>query len=256
MPLDKLLHARRLDEQAPFGVQERQRFVLLVELALQLGRMLGDRLGPVFHLEDEDRRAGGGDDADDLQPAHHAYASGPLTPRSSGTPIAWKSSGAGRRAGALRGPEPRRARPRIGGDLSLARLDGAARQQLEGRRLGRSERRMARAARLAAPLLQEAFHDAVLQRMEGDDDEPAALAQHRLRGCKRLGELVQLAVDEDAERLKGARRRMDARCADRPGRRRDDLGQLSGALDGRLGALPLDGAGDAAGFVAPRRASR
>ena len=52
--------------------QQRQRLVLLVDLALQLGRMLGDRFGAVLDLEHEDGRARRGDDGKDLQPARHA----------------------------------------------------------------------------------------------------------------------------------------------------------------------------------------
>ena len=107
---------------------------------------------------------------------------------------------------------------------------------------------MARAARYARALLQEALDDAVLQRMEGDDDEPAALAQHRLGRGERLRQLLELAVDEDAERLEGARRRMDARRAGRAGGARDDLGEPRGAQDRLFRARPVDGAGDAPGL--------
>ena len=60
-----------------------------------------------------------------------------------------------------------------------------------------------------------------------DHDQPAARPQHALGGCKRGGELVELLVDEDAQRLEGARRRMDRagpRMHDAP----DDLGERAG----------------------------
>ena len=107
---------------------------------------------------------------------------------------------------------------------------------------------MARAARDLRALLQKALHDAVLERMEGDDDEPAAVAKHRLGGAERARQLLELAIDEDAERLKRARRRMDARRAGRAGRARDDLGEPRGAEDRLFCARPLDGAGDAPGL--------
>ena len=47
-------------------------------------------------------------------------------------------------------------------------------------------------------------------------------------------QLLELAVDEDAQRLEGARRRMDARCARRPAARGDDLGEARGARDRRF----------------------
>ena len=80
--------------------------------------------------------------------------------------------------------------------------------------------------------------------MERDDDESAAFPQHRLGRAERLRELLQLAVDEDAERLKRAGRGMDAHAPAGPAAG-DDLGQLAGAQDRRLGARPLDGTGDA-----------
>ena len=51
--------------------EQRHRLVLLIDLALQLRGMLGDRFRAVLHLEDEDRGAGRRDDGDDLQPADH-----------------------------------------------------------------------------------------------------------------------------------------------------------------------------------------
>ena len=107
---------------------------------------------------------------------------------------------------------------------------------------------MAGAARHVRPLLQEALDDAVLERMEGDDDEPAAFGKHRLGRGKRFGELFKLAVYEDAERLERARRRMDARSAGRSGRGRHDLGKALGPDDRRLRPGALDGACDPPGL--------
>ncbi len=68
---------------------------------------------------------------------------------------------------------------------------------------------MARAAGLARTVGDEALDDAVLQRMEGDDGEPAARLQRALGRKQRAREFAEFVVDEDAQRLEDARRRMD-----------------------------------------------
>src|SRR5690606_25723247 len=58
-----------------------------------------------------------------------------------------------------------------------------------------------------------ALDDAVLERMEADDDEPPA-GREQLLGLTKPGlERVELAIDRDADRLERARRRMDLRLA-------------------------------------------
>ena len=69
--LHQLLHARRLDEQAPFGCQKRLGFVLLIELALKLDRLFGDGFGPVLDLKHEDRSARRCHHRKRLQPTDH-----------------------------------------------------------------------------------------------------------------------------------------------------------------------------------------
>ena len=72
---------------------------------------------------------------------------------------------------------------------------------------------------------------AVLQRMEGDDGEPAARRQHLLGGGEAALELAQLVVHGDAQRLEGARRRIALVPGRRPDGAAHDLGQLARGLD-------------------------
>ncbi len=62
---------------------------------------------------------------------------------------------------------------------------------------------MTRAAR------EELFDDPVFERMEGHDNEPAAVSQHALRRREPFDQFAQFVIDGDAQRLKAARRRMN-----------------------------------------------
>src|SRR5688572_25130371 len=62
--------------------------------------------------------------------------------------------------------------------------------------------------RRAGAQLQEALHDAVLERMEGHDRQPPARAQRRLGRPEPADGLPELVVDGDPERLKAPRRRV------------------------------------------------
>ena len=86
--------------------------------------------------------------------------------------------------------------------------DRAARS-LEGRRDRLGFRQMPRLRLLAGAVGDEALDDAVLERMEGDDGQPAAGLQRPLGGKQRAGELAELVIDEDAQRLEDAGRRVD-----------------------------------------------
>src|SRR5579862_1892980 len=83
-----------------------------------------------------------------------------------------------------------------------------------------------------AALGQVALDDAVLERVEGDDDEPPVVGKHVGRRIEAALKLAQLVVHMDAQRLEGARRGMDGetlrRGAERLGH---DLGQLRRACD-------------------------
>ena len=64
-------------------------------------------------------------------------------------------------------------------------------------------------ATTSAAVGHEILDDTVFQRMKGHDHQPPARLQHALGGGQRLMQLVELLVDEDAQRLEGARRRMN-----------------------------------------------
>lgn len=81
--------------------------------------------------------------------------------------------------------------------------------------------------------------------MEGDHDQPAARLQHALGRRERLMQLVELFIDEDAQRLERPRRRVDLvrLGAHDPG---DDVGKRLGRRDRCLLAGGDDRARDAA----------
>ena len=73
----------------------------------------------------------------------------------------------------------------------------------------------------------EALDDAVLERMEADDDEPSALGEQRDALREAALERAELVVERDANRLEGARRRVNARTSRLPaGVRRDEAREL------------------------------
>ena len=107
---------------------------------------------------------------------------------------------------------------------------GLSRRKLGGLSASRTRRQMARAARLGhRPLAQEVLEQAVLQRMEGDDHQTAARRQHALGGGQPAGQLAQLVVDVDAQRLEGARCRMPAGDLLAAQHARRQRGQIAGA---------------------------
>ena len=150
------------------------------------------------------------------------------------------------RCRALGGAQLCRTRARIGRDLRLAGRDRTLGQDIEAGRGLRHFGQMPRARGNLAALGQEILDDAVFQRMEGDDDEPAAWLQHALGGRERFMQLVEFFVDEDAQRLErtgcgvnfvglGAHHFCD------------EIGQRPRGRDRRFLARGDDGARDAAG---------
>ncbi len=104
---------------------------------------------------------------------------------------------------------------------------------------------MPRTGSLAGTIGKEALHDAVLERMERDDDETSAGLQRCFRRKQRLGEFAEFIIDEDAQRLEDARRGMDLVLGLA---RRDDLdeaGQIARRLERLFRPPLLDGAGNA-----------
>ena len=84
--------------------------------------------------------------------------------------------------------------------------------------------------------------------MEGDNDQAARRLEHALGGGEAVGQFGKLVVDENAQRLKGARRRMD-HAVTRVHDARDDLGQRAGRIDGLLASRLDDGARHRAGVA-------
>src|SRR6266508_1058410 len=93
---------------------------------------------------------------------------------------------------------------------------------------------MPRAARRrCAPAGEEPLGDAILERMEGDDHEPASRLEQPLGGRKTSGELVELFVEIKAERLEGPGRWMFHLIALAADHARHDVGKLARGQDRR-----------------------
>ena len=114
--------------------------------------------------------------------------------------------------------------------------------------IGGLRRQVARArGRRTGTAGEELLHQPVLERVEGDDEKPAAGSQHTLGGAEPGCKLAQLVVDVHAQRLERARGGMaagDALAAEHAG---DEGRELGRAREGLLATPPEDGAGDAAG---------
>src|SRR5687768_16527859 len=94
---------------------------------------------------------------------------------------------------------------------------------------------------------KEAFGDAVLEGVEGDDQEPTARSQQVFSGGETFGQLLQLLVEVEPKRLEGPGRGMLGfipLAAEHAGH---DLGKLAGPRDRSIAAPRHDGAGDGAG---------
>src|SRR4029079_11209784 len=133
---------------------------------------------------------------------------------------------------------------RVRFDFGLRRGDRVAGEEHEGRMLRRSCRPMAgRTRRVAAAFLYEFLDDAVLERMEPHNREPAARLQELLCSTERTHEFLELAIDVDAQSLKGPRRRMDGILGLSSDDGFDEPGQLAGAREGFLRPRPGYGPG-------------
>src|SRR4051812_38080850 len=105
---------------------------------------------------------------------------------------------------------------------------------------------MARDRRTSAAACKETLDDAVLERVERDDDDAAAWLEDAFRRRKTLGQLLQFLIDENAQRLKRSCGRMDLPRL-RPHHAADDIGKHARGGDRRLLAARHDGARDKAG---------
>ena len=119
---------------------------------------------------------------------------------------------------------------------SISASLGFTARRVEQLRLGlvaaQADRELGRADATAREVGEEALHPAVLERVEGDRRQPAALDEQPQAAGERAVERVELAVDGDPDRLEGALRGMAAAEAIR-GRNRgaDRLDQLAGGLE-------------------------
>src|SRR5438093_6923534 len=88
----------------------------------------------------------------------------------------------------------------------------------------------------------ELLHDAVLERVEGDDREPATGSKDPERGREAFLDVLELVVDGDAQGLEHARRRVDASAA-RLFHARDEAPEIRGRLERHLHPSALYGRG-------------
>ena len=151
---------------------------------------------------------------------------------------------------ALGGAQPHRGGARVGRDLGVGGRLGAAGQQPQ-------LRVRARPAAPAGPTGvvsrgqrgEGLLDDAVLQRLVGQHDDPAADAQRVERGRNGGAQRVQLAVDLDAQRLEGALGRVAAVAAGRGRDRRRAPARPAARSrsSGAWRARAVDGLGDPQG---------
>ena len=128
------------------------------------------------------------------------------------------------------GAQPCGLRARVLGDLAGRGRDGAAEDALGlGRAPAAADGQVGRADAAARAVGEEALDAAVLERVEGDRGQPALGAQELPRQRQRGVELLELAVDRDADRLEGALGRVAAAEArGRGDRRGDGVDELEG----------------------------
>ena len=149
-----------------------------------------------------------------------------------GTPKLARSRACG--GASVRSPALRRAERARGFSL-ISSFDGDNGRRLRSRKLGkkfdppfsgkwREPRGGGHAARG-----EKALGDAVLQRMEGDDGEPALRLEQMLGGAQAPRELEKLLIEIEAERLEGPRRRVLGLVMPAAKHAGDDVGELAGA---------------------------
>src|SRR3989442_9355126 len=94
---------------------------------------------------------------------------------------------------------------------------------------------------------EELFDDPILERVKGDDRDPASGAEDAHRAFERHREVRELVIHRDAERLEDPRGRIDApRTAGLHAR--DEAAELVSGPEGRLGAAAAARPGDPCGF--------
>ena len=119
---------------------------------------------------------------------------------------------------ALGGAQAHRVRAGVLRLLGVARQLGAADEEPElGPVLGQLDRQAGGRGRAATRACERALDDAVLERLVGQHDDPAADRERVERGGDGALEHRQLLVDLDAQRLEHALGRVARRAAPRPG---------------------------------------
>ncbi len=181
----------------PFGAHHRERIGLRLQFVLELDHFLGLVERRIFDRIGVKRRADQHQNRDDIEDAQHV--SGPPVDAAGGASVRSAQRNLAERARGLRSAFGVGRRDRLGG------LQGEGRRR---RRLLAGQQARDGAAAPGAPG-EEMLDDAVFQRMEGDDSEPPARPQQALGRLQRAGQLVELLVHRDAQRLEGAGRRMD-----------------------------------------------
>ena len=200
----------------PFGAQHLDLVAVVLDLVEEARELLLLPLDAILQLEQAeagDRHQGQPEQGAD---AHHAAA-----------------SRMGPQAGAALRSAPRRRAERARGLAAISASPATASSPGQRWKLGAicptRGREMARCLRRASRArAQESLDAAVLERMEGDDGEPAAGLQQRLGGGEAAVELAELVVHGDAQRLEGAGRRIDGvALLARPRTLADDRGELA-----------------------------
>ena len=157
------------------------------------------------------------------------------------------------------GAQAARLGARVVCDLAGRRHDGAAGDQLGlGLAPAHADREVGRADAAARALGEEALHAPVLERVEGDRREPAALAQHLPRERERAVERVELGVHRDPDRLEHSLgRAAGAEAPAHGGRQRglDRGNELAGRLDRRALAARARSRARSGRSSGPRRAA-
>ncbi len=94
-------------------------------------------------------------------------------------------------------------------------------------------------------LFEGLLDPAILEGVIGEDHESPTRGEHGIEVLEELLESGQLAVDGDAQPLKGPGRRIEAASGAARQRGANDPGELTGGVDGTLSSRLGDGVGHA-----------
>src|SRR5262249_60636086 len=103
-------------------------------------------------------------------------------------------------------------------------------------RAGRAGQMPRAAWRRRAAAREESLTNAILERVEGHDCEPAPSLEQPLGGGKPARKFLELLIEVKTQRLEGARRRVLGLVALAPEHAGNDVRQLLRRLDRRFGA--------------------